>query len=247
MEYGYIKAATASFDIQVAGVDANVESMIRLMKQAREQRVELLAFPELCVTGYSCGDLFLTRRLLNRAQEGLKRLAAASAGSLCLVVAGAPICHNERLYNCAVFIQDGQLRGIVPKSYIPGYKEFYEKRWFASGRQIQAQEEMGVPFGTHVMMQLGSDVRVAAEICEDLWVSDSPSIRHCRSGADLVVNLSASNETVSKKSYRQDLVRMQSAKCMCGYIYASSGEGESTTDLVFSGHCMIAENGSIKA
>lgn len=247
MEYGYIKTATASFDIQVAGVGANVESMIRLMKRAGEQKVELLVFPELCVTGYSCGDLFLTRSLLNQAQEGLKRLAAASAGSLCLVAAGAPICHNERLYNCAVFIQDGRLRGIVPKSYIPGYKEFYEKRWFASGKQIQAEEELGVPFGTHVMMQLGSDVRVAAEICEDLWVSDSPSINHCQNGADLVVNLSASNETVSKKSYRRDLVKMQSAKCMCGYIYASSGEGESTTDLVFSGHCMIAENGSIKA
>ena len=247
MEYGYIKTATASFDIQVAGVSANVESMLRLMEQAKEQQVELLVFPELCITGYSCGDLFLSRRLLNQAQEGLKRLAAGSAGSNCLVVVGAPLCHNQRLYNCAVFIQDGQLRGIVPKSYIPGYKEFYEKRWFASGKQIQAEEEMGVPFGTHVMMQLGSDVRVAAEICEDLWVSDSPSIRHCLNGADLVVNLSASNETVSKKTYRQDLVKMQSAKCMCGYIYASSGEGESTTDLVFSGHCMIAENGSIKA
>lgn len=247
MEYGYIKTATASFDIQVAGVSANVESMLRLMKQAQEQQVELLVFPELCVTGYSCGDLFLTRRLLNQAQEGLKRLAAASAGSYCLMVVGAPICHNERLYNCAVFIQNGQLQGIVPKSYIPGYKEFYEKRWFASGKQIQAEEELGVPFGTHVMMQLGSDTRVAAEICEDLWVSSSPSIRHCLNGADLVVNLSASNETVSKKAYRQDLVKMQSAKCMCGYIYASSGEGESTTDLVFSGHCMIAENGSIKA
>ncbi|MDE6517049.1 MAG: NAD(+) synthase, partial [Acetatifactor sp.] len=208
---------------------------------------QLLVLPELCVTGYSCGDLFLSRRLLNQALAGIKRLAAFSAGSRCLIVAGAPLCHNERLYNCAVFIQDGQLRGIVPKSYIPGYKEFYEKRWFASGKQIQAEEELGVPFGTHVMMQLGSDVRVAAEICEDLWVSDSPSIRHCLNGADLVVNLSASNETVSKKTYRQDLVKMQSAKCMCGYIYASSGEGESTTDLVFSGHCMIAENGSIKA
>lgn len=247
MEYGYIKTATASFDIQVAGVSANVDNMLRLMKQAREQQVELLVFPELCVTGYSCGDLFLSRRLLNQALEGLKRLAEGSAGSNCLVVAGAPLCHNQRLYNCAVFLQNGQMRGIVPKSYIPGYKEFYEKRWFASGKQIQAEEEMGVPFGTHVMMQLGSDVRVAAEICEDLWVSDSPSIRHCLNGADLVVNLSASNETVSKKTYRQDLVKMQSAKCMCGYIYASSGEGESTTDLVFSGHCMIAENGSIKA
>lgn len=247
MEYGYIKTATASFDIQVAGVSANVENMLRLMGQAREQQVELLVFPELCVTGYSCGDLFLSRRLLNQALEGLKRLAAGTAGSNCLVVAGAPLCHNQRLYNCAVFLQDGQLRGIVPKSYIPGYKEFYEKRWFASGKQIQAEEEMGVPFGTHVMMQLGSDVRVAAEICEDLWVSDSPSIQHCLSGADLVVNLSASNETVSKRAYRQELVKMQSAKCMCGYIYASSGEGESTTDLVFSGHCIIAENGSVKA
>lgn len=247
MEYGYIKAATATFDVQVAGVDANVERMTELIGKAREQQVELLVFPELCITGYSCGDLFLTRRLLNQALEGLRRLTKATAGSLCLVVAGAPLCHNERLYNCAVFIQDGQMRAIVPKSYIPGYKEFYEKRWFASGKQIRAEEEMGVPFGTHVMVQLGSDVRVAAEICEDLWVSDSPSIRHCLNGADLVVNLSASNETVSKKTYRQDLVKMQSAKCMCGYIYASSGEGESTTDLVFSGHCMIAENGSIKA
>ncbi len=247
MEYGYIKTATASFDIQVACVSANVENMLRLMQQAREKQVELLVFPELCVTGYSCGDLFLTRRLLNQAQEGLKQLAAASAGSCCLVVAGAPICHNERLYNCAVFLQDGKLRGIVPKSYIPGYKEFYEKRWFVSGRKIKAEEEMGVPFGVSVMMQLGSDVRVAAEICEDLWVADSPGIHHCLNGADLVVNLSASNETVSKKTYRRDLVKMQSAKCMCGYIYASSGEGESTTDLIFSGHCMIAENGSIKA
>ncbi len=247
MEYGYIKTATATFDIQVGCVTANVEKMKGLMGQARERQVELLVFPELCVTGYSCGDLFLTRGLLTQAREGLKRLAEATAGSHCLVVAGAPVCHNQRLYNCAVFLQDGQLRGIVPKSYIPGYKEFYEKRWFASGRQIQAEEEQGVPFGTHVMMQLGEDVQVAAEICEDLWVSDSPSIRHCLNGADLVVNLSASNETISKKAYRQDLVKMQSAKCMCGYIYASSGEGESTTDLVFSGHCMIAENGSIKA
>lgn len=247
MEYGYIKTATASFDIQVAGVSANVENMLRLMEQARRQQVELLVFPELCVTGYSCGDLFLTRRLLNRALEGVKRLAAGTAGSNCLVAVGAPLCHNQRLYNCAVFLQNGEIRGIVPKSYIPGYKEFYEKRWFASGKQIQAEEEMGAPFGTHVMMQLGSDVRVAAEICEDLWVSDSPSIRHCLNGADLIVNLSASNETVSKRAYRQDLVKMQSAKCMCGYIYASSGEGESTTDLVFSGHCIIAENGSVKA
>lgn len=247
MEYGYIKTATASFDIQVAGVSANVENMLRLMEQARQQQVELLVFPELCVTGYSCGDLFLTRRLLDQAFQGVKRLAAGTAGSNCLVVAGAPLCHNQRLYNCAVFLQDGEIRGIVPKSYIPGYKEFYEKRWFASGKQIQAEEEMGVPFGTHVMMRLGSDVLVAAEICEDLWVSDSPSIRHCLNGADLIVNLSASNETVSKRAYRQDLVKMQSAKCMCGYIYASSGEGESTTDLVFSGHCIIAENGSVKA
>lgn len=247
MEYGYIKTATASFDIQVAGVSANVENMLRLMEQARQQQVELLVFPELCVTGYSCGDLFLTRRLLDQALQGVKRLAAGTAGSNCLVVAGAPLCHNQRLYNCAVFLQDGEIRGIVPKSYIPGYKEFYEKRWFASGKQIQAEEEMGVPFGTHVMMRLGSDVLVAAEICEDLWVSDSPSIRHCLNGADLIVNLSASNETVSKRAYRQDLVKMQSAKCMCGYIYASSGEGESTTDLVFSGHCIIAENGSVKA
>ncbi len=247
MEYGYIKAATAFFDIQVAGISTNVENMIRLIRQAGEQQVELLVFPELCITGYSCGDLFLSKRLLNRTLEGLKQLAAATAGSLCLVVAGAPICHNGRLYNCAVFIQNGKLRGIVPKSYIPNYKEFYEKRWFASGRQIEAETEMGVPFGTHVMMKLGSEVRVAAEICEDLWVSESPSIRHCLNGAELVVNLSASNETVSKKAYRQDLVKMQSAKCMCGYIYASSGEGESTTDLVFSGHCIIAENGSIKA
>ena len=147
MEYGYIKTATASFDVQVACVSANVESMLRLMRQARERQVELLVFPELCVTGYSCGDLFLTRRLLNQAQEGLKQLAAASAGSCCLVVAGAPICHNEKLYNCAVFIQDGKLRGIVPKSYIPGYREFYEKRWFAPGRKIKTEEEMGVPFG----------------------------------------------------------------------------------------------------
>ena len=156
MEYGYIKVATASFDVQVAGVSANVKNMIRLVQQAREQQVELLVFPELCITGYSCGDLFLSKGLLNRTLEGLKQLADATAGSLCLVVAGAPLRHNERLYNCAVFIQDGKLRGIVPKSYIPNYKEFYEKRWFASGRQIQADVEMGVPFGTNVMMKLGS-------------------------------------------------------------------------------------------
>lgn len=145
MEYGYIKTATATFDIQVGGVSANVEKMTGLMAQAREQQVELLVFPELCVTGYSCGDLFLTRGLLTRAREGLKRLAEASGGSYCLVVVGAPVCHNQRLYNCAVFLQDGQIRGIVPKSYIPGYKEFYEKRWFASGRQILAEEEQGYP------------------------------------------------------------------------------------------------------
>ncbi|WP_408070347.1 NAD(+) synthase [Butyrivibrio sp. JL13D10] len=273
MKDGFIKVAAATPKIRVADPLYNADRIIEQMKEAEEKGVKILVFPELCVTGYTCNDLFLQEALLEGALEGLQKIIDYSCGKDMISYIGAPIEVNNKLYNCAVIIQNGQIVGIVPKSYIPNHGEFYEQRYFASGLdigdtafvQIQGlhmrddfedddfdtddDDECMVSFGK-IVLDLNSSVKglkVACELCEDLWVADTPGTLYARAGATIIVNLSASNDLVGKDSYRRDLVRMTSGRLACGYIYASAGDGESTQDIVFGGHNIIAENGTILA
>ena len=248
--FGFVKVATASFDTMVADPDANAKSMASLMRQARSEQVDILVFPELALTGYTCADLFLQSFFIRKAEHALYALAEESRGSAMIIVAGLPVLQDGRLFNAAVFLQDGRLLGAVPKSYVPNYQEFYEARWFvpalarlSSHIRLCGQE---IPFAPEIIVRTGS-VRLACEICEDLWTNLPPSSFHTFYGANIIVNPSASNEVATKSRYRRDLVRMQSGRCSCAYVYASSGAGESTTDLVFSGHCIIADNGMVAA
>ena len=249
-KFGFVKAATASFDTMVADPDANAKSMASLMRQARSEHVDILVFPELALTGYTCADLFLQTFFIRKAEQALYGLVEESRGASMIVVVGLPVLQDGRLFNVAVFLQDGRLLGAVPKSYVPNYQEFYEARWFApasarlsSHIRICGQE---IPFAPEIIVRSGP-VRLACEICEDLWTNLPPSSFHTLYGANIIVNPSASNEVATKRRYRRDLVRMQSGRCSCAYVYASSGTGESTTDLVFSGHCIIADNGAVAA
>ena len=246
-KFGYIKVATGTYNVAVGNVKKNTESMIQLMEQAQKEQVELLLFPELSLTGYTCQDLFLQRRLTDQAMQGLEKVCQNSIGKNMLIVVGVPLRVEGMLFNCAAFCYNGRVEAVVPKTYIPTYHEFYEKRWFsqASNCLVDQVELFGsqVPFGTNIIVETKSGMKVAAEICEDLWVNLPPSSVHTVYGANIIVNPSASNDLVSKKEYRRNLVSMQSARCLCAYVYASSGEGESTTDLIFSNHCMISENG----
>lgn len=252
MQYGFIKVCAATPSIKVADIKFNTLSIINCIKQAENNGTQLIVFPELCVCGYTCGDLFNQRNLLDGVLRALSEICAATAGSKLLVFIGAPLAHNGRLYNCAVAISAGQVLGVVPKSFLPNYGEFYERRHFTCAESQNGQMELcgkTVPFGTKLLFQAKNcpDFTVSAEICEDLWVPDSPSIGHAKAGANIIVNLSCSDETVGKAEYRRNLVSMQSAKLICGYVYSDAGEGESTTDMAFAGHNLICENGTLLA
>ena len=246
----FLKVASACPITNVADVDFNIENIKKCIDTAIEDNCKLIVFPELSITSYTCADLFYQRQLLDKSTEGLKKLCDYSLGKDILIAVGAPIEHNNLLYNCAIIILNGNLLGIVPKSYIPNYTEFYEKRWFTSGLNLTDESvlldflEEPIPFGTNLIFTY-KDVKIGFEICEDLWVTIPPSSYLSLLGANIICNLSASNELVSKSDYRRSLVSNQSARCMCSYIYASSGVFESSTDLLFSGHLLIAENGSI--
>lgn len=244
-DYGFIRVAAASPRVRVADVDYNVREACSVMDEAVTDGVSLLSFPELNVTGYTCADLFGQGLLVEKAWHGLQALAAHTAGKSIAVVAGCPIRHCGRLYNCAAVIFDGQVRGLVPKVFLPTYNEFYESRWFTSGRDFMGapSEHLGIPFGTNILFEIGKAV-FAVEICEDLWTPVPPSSYHALAGAEIIVNPSASNEVLMKHVYRKDLVANQSARTISAYVYASSGYGESTQDLVFAGSSMIYENGS---
>ena len=252
MKYGYIKTAAVTPEIRVADVEFNVANIVDCIRKADEKDVELLVFPELCITGYTCGDLFYSEVLLNAAVDGLKEVAESTNGVKTLVFVGLPFKLDGRLYNVAAAICDGKVLGLIPKTFIPNYNEFYEKRYFVryegdvrSVRLEGVQDDL--PFGTELIFAdaENKDFKVCAEICEDLWVVSPPSLNHATAGATIIVNLSCSDEIIGKAEYRRNLVKMHSAKITSGYVYADAGDGESTTDMVFAGHNLIAENGVI--
>ena len=259
MKDGFIRVAAGTPRIRVADCRYNAEQIFTLIREADKQGVKILALPELCLTGYTCGDLFLHDTLLEGAMEGLRTILKATSHLEILAVLGMPLRCAGKLYNCAVAIQKGEVLAVVPKTYLPNYGEFYEQRWFAPGGVSQALAlEVPCPGGDAdtLHLTLGQTIieckgvpglKVGIEICEDLWAADPPSRRLAEAGATLILNLSASNEVVGKAAYRRQLVAGQSGRLCCGYIYADAGEGESTTDLVFAGHNMIAENGALLA
>ena len=249
--YGFYKVAAVTFPIVLGDVFENAKRICDYIKKAEKEHVQLLVFPELSLTGYTCGDMFLRKELSEQTEYALRDIKTATSGNRVLVCVGMPVEDHGKLFNCAVYIQSGEIKGVVPKTYIPNYGEFYEKRWFVSAtcRTSNTICLLGdtVPFSEKLLLKGESDVVIATEICEDLWVDSPPSGLLSRAGATIIVNPSASNDLIGKRKYRRDLVKMQSGRCRAGYVYASSGAGESSTDLVFSGHCIIAENGKILA
>ena len=254
MKDGFVKVAAGTPKIRVADCRYNAEQIFTLMREADKQGVKVLALPELCLTGYTCGDLFLQDTLLCGAEEGLQTILEATRNLDMVTVLGLPVrCKwDNKLYNCAAVIQSGEILGLVPKTYLPNYGEFYEQRWFASGAGVETSVDL---CGETVDMDAAGlfacetvpNLVLGVEICEDLWATEPPSARLARGGATVILNLSASNELVGKSGYRRNLVVGQSGRLVCGYVYADAGEGESTTDLVFTGHNMIAENGALLA
>lgn len=255
MKYGFIKVCAATPEIKVADVKFNTQSIIKAIKQSAENGSLLTVFPELCVCGYTCGDLFNQPLLIKACENAVAEICEATQGIKTLVFVGAPVEYGGKLYNCAVAISDGKVLGIVPKTYLPNYGEFYEKRHFSpapSGNGLSVIEfanNDAVYFSSGLIFFAENcpEFTVAAEICEDLWAPQSPSIGYAQAGANIIVNLSCSDETAGKAEYRRDLVKMQSAKLVCGYVYCDAGDGESTTDMVFSGHNLICENGAVLA
>ena len=248
---GFYRVAAAVPTVRVAAIEENVAEIIHLYEEAVANECALVVFPELCITGYTCADLFLQEQLLQGALTGLQDLCAATVGKQTLMLVGLPIRHHTHLYDCAAVLQDGAILGIVPKSYLPNYNEFYEKRWFSPGMEVADDEvlinECPVPFGTDLLFRYDQYFTLGIEICEDLWNVVPPSCYQALAGATVLANLSASNELVAKADYRRSLVRDQSGRCVAGYVYSSAGVGESTTDVVFGGHAMIAENSAMLA
>lgn len=252
MKDGFIRVSAATPEIRVADCRRNAEAVCRTMKKAAEEEASILVLPELCLTGYTCGDLFGQRTLLDGAREALRRCCEASRGLSLLTLAGLPLEWKGKLYNCAAVLWEGQVLGFVPKSFLPNYGEFYEKRRFAPAPPENARVEWeggSVPFGTRLLFQARElpELSLAVEICEDLWAAAPPSVQHAAAGATVIANLSASDETIGKAEYRRALVAGQSARLLCAYLYADAGDGESSTDMVFAGHNLVAENGALLA
>ena len=254
MRDGFIKVAAVTPKVSVADTKFNVEQICEKIEECRSNGAKIMVFPELCITGYSCGDLFLQELLLRQAVEGLYAIADATKETDGIVFVGLPLCYRGKLYNAAAGISAGEILGIVPKSNIPYYNEFYEGRHFTPGEKNMGEITLmegrkPVPFGSGCLFETQSipGLVIGAEICEDIWSPMPPSIGHALAGANVIVNLSASDETTGKDVYRLDLVKGQSARLICGYIYTSAGIDESTQDLVYSGHNIIAENGNLLA
>ncbi len=252
MKEGYIKAAAVTPDLKVADTKFNTERICEKIKECGAQGAKIVVFPELCITGYSCGDLFLQELLLKHAMKGLKKIAKCTEGTDAIVFVGLPVCYRGKLYNAAAALCGGEILGIVPKTYLPNYNEFYEARYFAKGMEETVYLDIGdesVPMGRRLLFTCDTmkELVIGAEICEDLWAPNPPSIDHALAGATLIVNLSASDAAAGKADYRRNLVCGQSARLICGYLYAGAGNGESTQDVVYPGHNMIAENGTLLA
>ena len=247
MKSGFLKVCAVSPRVTVAGVQSNLNAALQEIEKANKNKVQILVFPELFLSGYTCGDLFLQTALQDACKSALTAVCRATENSALVVVIGLPLKFGASLYNCAAVVQNGMVVAVIPKTYIPNYNEYYEKRWFASGDGVNGTIKLNgqeVPFG-QTLIRLSDDAVLGVEICEDLWTPSTPGTSLALSGANIIVNLSASNEVVTKNDYRKNLICMQSAKDFCAYIYASAGVGESTTDLVFSGACTVAENGAL--
>ncbi len=252
MKYGFLRAAAASPGLRVADVAYNTQEIIKSMREYAARNAQLLCLPEFCLTGYTCSDLFLQETLIRGAEQGLAEILAASCGLNLVTVVGLPVRRSGKLYNCAAVVCDGKLLGLVPKTHLPNYSEFYEKRHFlpgpaqASPMELAGQQTL---FGTNLLFACRQmpEFVLGVEICEDLWAPIPPSCTHALAGATVIANLSASDETVGKAAYRRDLVSGQSARQLSGYLYADAGHGESTTDMTFAAHDLIAENGTLLA
>ncbi|MFR2408247.1 MAG: NAD(+) synthase [[Clostridium] symbiosum] len=252
MKDGFIRVAASTPEVKVADVEYNREQICCRIIEGRERGAKIMVFPELVLTGYTCGELFNQKPLLTKAREELKKLVDFTTGSDMLVFAGVPWEYNNKLYNTAAAIQDGELLALIPKMCLPNYSEFYELRYFNPGfeKPVAVPWEDGyVLMGSKILFNCANveNLVVGAEICEDVWVLNPPSIGHASAGATVIVNCSASDETTGKSDYRRSLISGQSARLLCGYIYANAGEGESTQDLVFGGQNIIAENGTMLA
>ena len=247
---GYARVAASVPELKVANVDFNTKEIIKEIKSLDKDGVQIVTFPELCLTGYTCADLFSQDVLIRKSKDAIKVVMDETKGFDIISIIGAPIVCDNQLFNCAVVIQKGKILGIVPKTYIPNYGEFYEKRWFSTSNTLTSRTirmfEEEVPIGIDLIFRDTKDEKFTfgIEVCEDLWSPKAPSVEAALNGATMIFNLSASNEVISKYGYRKNLINMQAAKNVCAYIYSSSGVNESTTDLVFSGYAAISENGS---
>ena len=253
MNFGYVKVATYTPDIKVAQVEYNKSAIKTAIDLAEKENVHLLALPELCLTGYTAGDLFYSKTMLDAVKIALDDIAEYSKGKNLLIFVGAPLFKDGLLYNVCVGVFDGKVLGVVPKSYLPDYGEFNEKRYFAPSNdslsyiEFGAEQKYQVPFGKNIIFahENNQSFKVSCELCEDLYAAVPPSLYHAVNGARIIVNLSASPEYSGRVEARRGLIKSHSSKAVCGYVYANAGDGESTTDCVFSGHSMIAENGQV--
>lgn len=250
-DLGYLRVGAATPLIHVADIDTNVNAIIEVMKKASARGVQVLAFPELVITGYTIQDLMLHRALLTTARRGLDRIRQASMGLSMLVIVGMPLALEDQLFNCAVVLNAGRILAVIPKAYLSNYKEFYEDRWFAPSAEATARtmELLGqqVPFGTDILFELRNvpSAVIGVEICEDLWVPLSPHAYQALAGATVLINLSGSNEIIGKADWRRTMIVSESGRCIATYCYVSAGFGESSNDLIFGGHILLAENGTL--
>jgi NAD+ synthase (glutamine-hydrolysing) len=252
--HGFLRVGAACPPVAVADPGRNAERTVAFARRAGERGVQVLVLPELGLTGYTCGDLFFSlSTLVAGAERALERILRETASLPMVIVVGLPVAQDGRLFNGAALLQKGRLLGVVPKTFLPGYQEFYEERWFSSAREVQGSEVRlagaVVPFGTDLLFALPDEpgVTLAVEICEDLWAPIPPSSRHAVAGATVILNPSASPDLVGKAEYRRELVRQQSGRTLSAYVFANTGVHESTTDLVFGGHLLVAENGTLVA
>ena len=252
MKQGFLKVAAVTPKLKVADTVFNRKQICEGIRQASKEGAKVIVFPELCISAYTCGDLFLQERLLTSCREQLREIAAYTREVDALVFVGLPIEMAGKLYNVAAALSRGEVLCMIPKAFIPSYGEFYETRYFCPGNRQAVPFSLGgkeIWFGTDILLEAQGmeGLRVGCEICEDIWAPDEPGISHALAGATVLVNLSASNETIGKDAYREMLVKSSSARLIAGYVYCSGGEGESTQDVVYGGHDIIAENGRILA
>ncbi|MGA9049605.1 MAG: NAD(+) synthase [Dehalococcoidia bacterium] len=250
-DLGFLRIGAAVPELKVADIDFNVKAIMGIIEKAGQDGVQVLALPEMCITGYTLGDLVQQEVLLSKAARGLDSLVESTAGLDMMVIAGLPMCIDQKVFNCAAVFCGGQILGIIPKTYLPSYKEFYENRWFVSGEDALSDtihiDGKVVPFGTNILFTLHGIISavIGVEICEDMWVPLAPHEYQALAGATVLVNISASNEILAKADWRRTMVSSESGRCVAASCYVSAGIGESSNDVVFGGHCLIGENGNI--